>query len=149
MLGIGIAAYFWFKREELGALKGLTQRNKLAHAGYTFLVNKYYLDVLYEDIIVGVDQGRRSPAAVVLGQPARDRRRASTAPARGARVAGKFTYEKLDQKGVDGAVNGLAESPARAAASCATSSPAVSSATRCCCSVRWGSSSLFLLLANS
>jgi len=41
-LGIGIAAYFWFKREELGVLKNLTQRNKAAHAGYTFLVNKYY-----------------------------------------------------------------------------------------------------------
>ena len=29
--------------------------------------------------------------------------------ARGARAAGKFTYEKLDQRGVDGAVNGVAE----------------------------------------
>ena len=33
VLGIGIAAFFWFQREELGALKGLTERNKLAHAG--------------------------------------------------------------------------------------------------------------------
>jgi NADH-quinone oxidoreductase subunit L len=29
--------------------------------------------------------------------------------AKGARIIGKFTYEKLDQKGVDGAVNGVAE----------------------------------------
>jgi hypothetical protein len=29
--------------------------------------------------------------------------------AKTARLAGKFTYEKLDQRGVDGAVNGLAE----------------------------------------
>ena len=29
-LGIGIAAFFWFKHEKLGALDGLTQRNKVA-----------------------------------------------------------------------------------------------------------------------
>ena len=52
VLGIGIAAYFWFQREELGPLKGLTQRNALARAGYTFLEKKYYLDVLYENIII-------------------------------------------------------------------------------------------------
>ncbi len=56
-LGIGIAAYFWFQREELGPLKGLTQRNALARAGYTFLEKKYYLDVLYENVIVTGDQG--------------------------------------------------------------------------------------------
>ena len=107
-LGIGIAAYFWFKREELGALKGLTQRNKLAHAGYTFLENKYYLDVLYENVIVASIKGGMANGCV-LGQPARHRRRSSTAPGKGAKVVGKFTYEKLDQKGVDGAVNGVAE----------------------------------------
>ena len=33
ILGIGIAGYLWFQHEELGPFKGLTQRNKLAHAG--------------------------------------------------------------------------------------------------------------------
>src|SRR5262249_35676598 len=56
-LGIGIAAYFWFRKEALGPLKGLTQRSKLAHAGYMFLVNKYYLDYLYEDVIVASIKG--------------------------------------------------------------------------------------------
>jgi NADH-quinone oxidoreductase subunit L len=28
---------------------------------------------------------------------------------RGAKVVGKFTYDNLDQRGVDGAVNGVAE----------------------------------------
>ena len=46
---------------------------RLAHAGYTFLENKYYLDDLYEDVIVGVDQGP-DRAGVVLVQPARHRR---------------------------------------------------------------------------
>ena len=30
-------------------------------------------------------------------------------PGAGAKVVGRFTYEKLDQKGVDGVVNGVAE----------------------------------------
>ena len=32
--------------------RGLTERNRVARAGYTFLVNKYYLDDLYENVIV-------------------------------------------------------------------------------------------------
>jgi NADH-quinone oxidoreductase subunit L len=106
-LGIGIAAYFWFKREELGALNGLTQRNKLAHAGYTFLENKYYLDVLYENIIVASIKGGMATAAYWVNQHVIDA--VVNGAAKGARAAGKFTYEKLDQKGVDGAVNGVAE----------------------------------------
>ena len=38
------------------------QRNSLAHAGYTFLVNKYYLDDLYEGVIVA---GIKGPIARV------------------------------------------------------------------------------------
>ncbi len=106
-LGIGIAAYFWFKREELGALKGLTQRNKLAHAGYTFLENKYYLDVLYENVIVASIKGAMANAAYWVNQHVIDG--VVNGAGRGARIVGKFTYEKLDQKGVDGAVNGVAE----------------------------------------
>ena len=60
VLGIGIAAFFCFRHEELGRLKGLTQRNALARAGYTFLEKKYYLDVLYENIIVA---GIKDPIA--------------------------------------------------------------------------------------
>jgi NADH-quinone oxidoreductase subunit L len=106
-LGIGIAAYFWFKREELGALNGLTERNKLAHAGYTFLENKYYLDVLYEDIIVASIKGGMATAAYWVNQHVIDA--VVNGAGKGARIAGRFTYEKLDQKGVDGAVNGVAE----------------------------------------
>ena len=84
------------------------ERNKVAHAGYTFLMNKYYLDVLYENVIVAsIKGGHRQRRRT--GSTSTSSTRSSTAPGKGARVAGKFTYEKLDQKGVDGAVNGVAE----------------------------------------
>jgi NADH-quinone oxidoreductase subunit L len=107
VLGIGVAAYFWFKREELHALKDLTQRNKLAHAGYTFLENKYYLDVLYENVVVASIKGGMATAAYWINQHVIDA--VVNGAGSGARVVGKFTYEKLDQRGVDGAVNGVAE----------------------------------------
>ena len=106
-MGIGIAAYFWFKREELHALKGLTERNKLAHAGYQFLVNKYYLDALYENVIVASIAGPIARASYWFNQHVIDG--VINGAGKGARVVGQFTYEKLDQKGVDGAVNGMAE----------------------------------------
>jgi len=106
-MGIGIAAFFFFRREELGALKGLTQRNKVAHAGYTFLENKYYLDALYEGVIVASIKGGIARAAYWVNQNVIDA--VVNGAGRGARVAGDFAYNTLDQKGVDGAVNGLAE----------------------------------------
>ena len=50
------AGYFYV-REEFG-FKGLTERSKLAKAGHEFLLNKYYLDHLYTDVIVGAIRGR-------------------------------------------------------------------------------------------
>ena len=76
--------------------------------GYTFLENKYYLDDLYENVIVAAIKGAIADG-VVLGQPARHRRRRQRRRARAPGSSGKFTYETLDQKGVDGAVNGVAE----------------------------------------
>ena len=54
LAGIGAAyAYYW-----LGAgPQRLAERNPLARAGKHFLVMKYYLDVLYTDIIVGSIKG--------------------------------------------------------------------------------------------
>jgi NADH-quinone oxidoreductase subunit L len=106
-LGIGIAAFFWFKREELGVLNGLTQRNKVAHAGYTFLENKYYLDALYEGVIVASIKGGIARAAYWVNQHVIDA--VVNGAGRGAKAVGDFTYNTLDQKGVDGAVNGVAE----------------------------------------
>ncbi|HEX7520717.1 MAG TPA: proton-conducting transporter membrane subunit, partial [Acidimicrobiia bacterium] len=107
VVGIGIAAYYFFRREELGALKGLTERNKAAHAGYTFLVNKYYLDVLETDIVVGSIKGPIARAAYWVNQHVIDR--TVDLMGIGARRAGRFTYDVVDQRVVDGAVNGIAD----------------------------------------
>src|SRR4029453_1695884 len=106
-LGIGIAAFFWFKREELHALRDLTKRNKAANAGYQFLVNKYYLDDLYENVIVAGIAGPIARGAYWVNQHVIDA--VVNGAGKGAKIVGKFTYEKLDQRGVDGAVNGVAE----------------------------------------
>ncbi len=106
-LGIGVAAYLWFQREELGAFKGFTQRNKAAHAGYTFLENKLYLDALYEGVIVASIKGAVARASYWVNQNVIDA--VINGAGRGAKAAGNFAYNTLDQKGVDGAVNGVAE----------------------------------------
>ena len=107
VFGIGIAAYFWFQKEELGPLKGLTERNKLARAGYTFLEKKYYLDVLYENIIVAGIKGPIARGAYWFDQHVIDKIVNSLGS--GARRAGQFTYDVIDQRVVDGAVNEVAE----------------------------------------
>jgi NADH-quinone oxidoreductase subunit L len=105
-LAIGIAAFYWFRHEEIGPLKGLTQRNRLAHAGYTFLENKYYLDHLYENVIVDGIRGPISAAAYWFNQHVIDG--VVNGAGRGAKQIAAFAYETVDQRIVDGAVNGMA-----------------------------------------
>ncbi len=102
MAGILIAAALWSK--DLGRLRGLTKRNKLAHAGYTFLWNKYYLDHLYEGIIVAGITGPIARGAYWINQKLIDG--TVNGVGIGAREAGKWVYKNIDQKIVDGAVNG-------------------------------------------
>ncbi|MET0921479.1 MAG: NADH-quinone oxidoreductase subunit L [Acidimicrobiia bacterium] len=106
-LGIGIAAFFWFRREEMNGLKGLTQRNKLANGVYTLLVNKFYLDALYEGVIVAGIKGPIARGVYWFNQNVIDGVLNGTA--RGAVSAGSFVYNTIDQKVVDGAVNEIAE----------------------------------------
>jgi NADH-quinone oxidoreductase subunit L len=107
VLGVGVAAYFWFRREEDGPLHGLTQRNALARAGYTFLEKKYYLDVLYENIIIAGIKGPIARGAYWFDQHVIDK--IVNGLGSGAKKAGRVTYELIDQKVVDGAVNDIAE----------------------------------------
>jgi NADH-quinone oxidoreductase subunit L len=107
VVGAGIAAYFWFKREARGPLHGLTERNALARAGYTFLEKKYYLDVLYENVIVAGIKGPIARGAYWFDQHVIDK--FVNALGSGARRAGHVTYDLIDQKVVDGAVNDIAE----------------------------------------
>jgi NADH-quinone oxidoreductase subunit L len=105
-LAIGIAAFYWFRHEELGSLEGLTQRNRLAHAGYTFLDNKYYLDHLYENVIVDGIRGPIARASYWVNQHVIDG--VVNGAGRGAALVGQFAYQTVDQKVVDGASKGLA-----------------------------------------
>jgi NADH-quinone oxidoreductase subunit L len=106
VIGIGIAAYLWFQREELGPFKGFTQRNKLAHAGYTFLENKYYLDHLYENVIIAGIAGPLARAAYWVNQNVIDG--IVNALGRGTARTGRLVYRFVDQDVVDGGINLLA-----------------------------------------
>jgi NADH-quinone oxidoreductase subunit L len=102
--GIGLAYLFYSGR--LKALQNLSARNGVARAGKTFLVRKLYLDDLYEKVIVGSIKGPIANAVYWFNQNVIDNVLNYTG--KGARAAGRFTYNYLDQKGVDGLVNGLA-----------------------------------------
>jgi NADH-quinone oxidoreductase subunit L len=106
-IGIGVAAYFWFEREELGALRGLTQRNALARAGYRLLEKKLYLDDLYEKVIVAGIKGPVARGTYWFDQRVIDG--AVNGVARGVARLGRVAYDVVDQRVVDGAVNGIAE----------------------------------------
>jgi NADH-quinone oxidoreductase subunit L len=114
LLAIGIASYYWFRRDELKAFRGLTERNALARGGYQFLVNKYYLDYLYEDIIVDGIRGALARASYWVNQHVIDGVVNGVASS-SVRVA-RYTYETIDQRVVDGGVNGVAHETDRAGA---------------------------------
>ena len=87
-----------------GFFVGLTSRNKVLALGYRFLVNKYYLDHLYEKVIVHGIAHPIAKAAYWVNQNILD------GIVNGAglvtrRVAG-WVYRNVDQRVVDGAVNG-------------------------------------------
>src|SRR5436190_121202 len=103
LLGIGVAyAYYW-----LGAgPQRLAERNPVARTGKHFLVMKYYLDVLYTDIIVASIKGPIANGVYWFNQNVIDNVLNYTG--RGTRALGRLTYEYVDQRGVDGFVNGIA-----------------------------------------
>jgi NADH-quinone oxidoreductase subunit L len=83
----------------------LSERSKLARTGKNFLVNKYYLDALYENVIVAFIKGPLANAAYWFNQHVIDNVLNYTG--RGAMTAGHVVYDYIDQKGVDGVVNGI------------------------------------------
>jgi NADH-quinone oxidoreductase subunit L len=103
LAGVLIAyEYYWMRR----GLREFSSRNALAHAGKTFLVNKYYLDHLYTGVIVGSIKGPIANASYWVNQHVIDA--VLNGVGRGSLAVARFTYEILDQRGVDGVVNGLA-----------------------------------------
>ena len=87
-----------------GFFVGLTSRNKVLALGYRFLVNKYYLDHLYEKVIVHGIAHPIAKAAYWVNQNILDGI-VNSAGLVTRRVAG-WVYRNVDQRVVDGAVNG-------------------------------------------
>ena len=85
-------------------LKGLTQRNKVLGALHGFLVNKYYLDALYEKVIVRGIAYPISSAAYWTNQHILDG--IVNGVGKGGRKTGQLVYKYIDQGVVDGVVNG-------------------------------------------
>jgi NADH-quinone oxidoreductase subunit L len=106
--------FYWLRR----GLRDLSSRNSLARAGKTFLVNKYYLDYLYTDVVVGSIKGPIAKAAYWVNQHVIDA--VLNAAGRGSLSVARFTYDVLDQRGVDGIVNGLAVGTGEAGAAART-----------------------------
>jgi len=85
-------------------LKGITKRIVPLRWGYKFLFNKYYLDVLYEKIIVHGVAYPVSAAAYWFNQNVLDG--IVNGAGKWARKSGLWIYKNVDQRVVDGTVNG-------------------------------------------
>jgi NADH-quinone oxidoreductase subunit L len=101
LAGIGLA-YAWYFRG-LGP-HGITERNRVARAGHRVLVEKYYLDWLYTDVIVGAVKGPIARGVNWFNQKALDGivNGVGTLSVR----SGRFVYDKIDQGIVDTLVDG-------------------------------------------
>ena len=102
LAGIAVAGVYYFQRE--GRSLHIAERG-VAHAGYTLLVNKYYLDDLYTGGVVGSLKGPIARAAYWFNQNVLDG--IVNGAAALALAFGRFSYNVIDQRIVDGAVNGL------------------------------------------
>jgi NADH-quinone oxidoreductase subunit L len=107
LVAFGIIASWWISTGIYGtrrfALKGLTERFAPARWGHAFLVNKYYLDHLYEKVIVHGIAHPIARAAYWTNQHVLDG--IVNAVGWGGRRIGEWVYRNVDQRVVDGAVN--------------------------------------------
>ncbi len=83
----------------------LSERYAALRTGKRILVNKYYLDYLYENIIVAGIKGPIARGVYWFNQHVIDN--VLNYAGRYAEVAGRFTYNVIDQQGVDRFVNGI------------------------------------------
>ena len=100
-IGVGVAWY----AGRIG-LRGISERNALAHAGYTTLVNKYYFDHLYTDVIAAGTKGPIARGVNWINQNVIDG--VVNGAGRIATASGRWVYTHVDQQVVDGAINGSA-----------------------------------------
>ena len=111
--GIAAAGWYYFVKVEAASKAagtsltelsdGPTTKYPLARMGHTLLANKYYLDHLYNGVVVDGTKGPVARFAYRINQQVIDR----TVDLVGetAVKAGVTVYEKVDQLVVDGAVN--------------------------------------------
>jgi NADH-quinone oxidoreductase subunit L len=107
-LGLAIVAAAgagaFYVREEF-RFKGATSRSALARSGHELLLNKYYLDHLYSGVIVGNIRGPVAQETYRFDQQVIDA--IVNGVARYTRLVAGFVYDGIDQRVVDGAVDGV------------------------------------------
>ena len=101
-VGLYLCKQVWEKASS--PFKGLTERNPVLGAGHRFLVNKYYLDALYEGVIVKSIAHPIAQAAYWTNQNILDG--IVNAVGRNGRRTGEWVYNNIDQRLVDGLVDG-------------------------------------------
>jgi len=106
-ISVGLAlvgiALGWLYYEKHRGPHGLTERNALARTGYRVLENKYYLDWLYEDVIIAGIKWPIARAAYWFNQRVLDG--VVNGAGTGARRTGNWVYRYIDQGVVDNVVN--------------------------------------------
>ncbi len=101
-VAIAFNVAFYGRRDK--RLVGLTERSKVLRGGYLFLKNKYYLDALYENVIVRAIAHPVAKGAYWVNQHVIDA--TVNGAGVGARRTGEWVYKNIDQTLVDGAVDG-------------------------------------------
>jgi NADH-quinone oxidoreductase subunit L len=111
LLSLGLSLAIFGRRKNLfSPFVGLTTRSRPMGALHAFLVNKLYLDDLYEKVIVHSIAHPIANAAYWINQNIIDG--IVNAVGKGGKRSGEWVYDNVDQRVVDGVVNasGLAAS---------------------------------------
>jgi NADH-quinone oxidoreductase subunit L len=98
---LAVGGLLWFGQR---LPKGVTERNRGARAGYTFLANRYYLDHLWTGGVVGGIKGPIARATYWFNQNVLDG--IVNGVGTTAKVGGAWIYKWIDQGAIDGTVNG-------------------------------------------
>ncbi|MFV0315984.1 MAG: NADH-quinone oxidoreductase subunit L [Microthrixaceae bacterium] len=109
-LGAAIPYVYYFEsgpaltfKKWVAPIRDLSSRSAAARWGKNVLVNKYYFDWLYTDVIAGAFKGSIARAANWVNQHVIDG--IVNAAGRGTVLTGRWVYDNIDQEVVDGAVN--------------------------------------------
>jgi NADH-quinone oxidoreductase subunit L len=105
---VATMVYYW----KNAPAKGAFERSPFLRGVKHVLIEKYYLDRIFVDGVVGFIKGPLARAVYWTNQNIIDG--VVNAVGVGAKVLGRFTYDVIDQKGVDGVVNGIGVSASEA-----------------------------------